>query len=107
MNVLESAFFIEKNAEHVKLGSDEEFQEAARIIEPLILSQKTTKWADFPLHPSELKDPEKKAAYVFLIDSMNFVFWSEEGEHLFSVTFEGKLYSGYYSLCAAIKRAIL
>ena len=43
---------------------------------------------------------------IFLIDSLNFSFWTDDGIPEYVVTFKGQAYTGYSALCAAIKRAI-
>lgn len=105
--VIESAEFISQNSKHVKLGTDDEYKKAAVIVEDLAKKWRAESWSDFPLHPSELSDPEKKAAYVFLIDTMNYAFWTETGHKPYTVSYNGKPYTGYWSLCAAIKNAVL
>jgi len=40
-----------------------------------------------------------------VVDTLNFAFWSDS-EVLFTVEHKGKKYSGYWSLCAAINRAL-
>lgn len=40
-----------------------------------------------------------------MIDTLNFSFWSAT-DTLFTVNFNGKKYTGYWSLCAAINRAL-
>ena len=104
--VRESAEFISKNAKHITMGTDAEFKAAAAIVEPLVKSWKPDSWSDFELHPSELKNPEKKAAWIFLIDTMNYAFWTENGKIPFTVSYNGKNWTGYWSLCAAIKKYI-
>jgi hypothetical protein len=42
---------------------------------------------------------------IFLVDTLNFCFWSDS-EDLFTVTHNNKDYTGYWSLCAAINRAV-
>lgn len=61
--------------------------------------------AENPLHHQDQSDDCLQ--WVFLVDSLNFCFWSAEpsGE-LFTVAHGGKLYTGYWSLCAAINRAL-
>ncbi|XP_034630429.1 queuosine salvage protein isoform X1 [Trachemys scripta elegans] len=44
--------------------------------------------------------------WVFLADTLNFSFWSEHQDHKCLVKYRGKMYSGYWSLCAAINRAL-
>ena len=40
------------------------------------------------------------------MDSLNFSFWTEEGAVPYRVRYRGKQYTGYWSLCAAINRAL-
>uniref|UniRef100_A0A8C5NTX5 Queuosine 5'-phosphate N-glycosylase/hydrolase n=1 Tax=Jaculus jaculus TaxID=51337 RepID=A0A8C5NTX5_JACJA len=44
--------------------------------------------------------------WVFVVDALNFSFWSEQAERQCLVTYRGKAYSGYWSLCAAVNRAL-
>lgn len=37
---------------------------------------------------------------------MNFSFWSEDSDNKYTVTYKGKAYTGYWSLCAAVNRAL-
>lgn len=43
-----------------------------------------------------------------MVDTLNFSFWTTEGDpsHGYSVRFGGEEYTGYWSLCAAINRAL-
>lgn len=44
---------------------------------------------------------------IFVIDTLNFCFWNEHPSNPpFTIQYHGKNYTGYYSLCAAINRAI-
>lgn len=56
-----------------------------------------------PVHPQEKND--KTADWIFVIDTLNFCFWSRNKKH-WQITWQGETYSGYFALCAAIKRAI-
>lgn len=40
-----------------------------------------------------------------MVDTLNFAFWSDS-DVLFTVEYRGKRYNGYWSLCAAINRAL-
>ncbi|XP_037350013.1 queuosine salvage protein [Talpa occidentalis] len=44
--------------------------------------------------------------WVFVVDTLNFSFWSEQADHKCLVGYGGKTYSGYWSLCAAVNRAL-
>lgn len=49
---------------------------------------------------------EAAVNWVFLVDTLNFSFWSERDEHKCLVGYRGTTYSGYWSLCAAVNRAL-
>ncbi|CAD7691793.1 unnamed protein product [Nyctereutes procyonoides] len=49
---------------------------------------------------------EAAVSWVFVTDTLNFSFWSERDEHKCLVGYKGKTYSGYWSLCAAVNRAL-
>lgn len=61
-------------------------------------------WRRHPLHPKALDD--STAQWIFLVDALNFCFWSENCAEKCEVEFDGKRHSGYWSLCAAANRAI-
>ena len=56
------------------------------------------------LEPAGLSD-EQALQWAFLLDTLNFCFWSDGGE-LFGVSLHGKLWTGYHSLCAALCRTV-
>jgi hypothetical protein len=46
-------------------------------------------------------------AFIFTMDLLNFSFWSEEEEdERFSIEYKGKKWTGYWSLVAALQRAL-
>ncbi|XP_075464793.1 queuosine 5'-phosphate N-glycosylase/hydrolase isoform X1 [Ascaphus truei] len=49
---------------------------------------------------------EDAVNWVFFADTLNFSFWSESEERKYLVKYNGKEYSGYWSFCAAINRAL-
>ncbi|OXB62503.1 hypothetical protein ASZ78_008141 [Callipepla squamata] len=49
---------------------------------------------------------EEAVNWVFLVDTLNFSFWSESAEQKCLVRYKGKEYSGYWALCAAVNRAL-
>lgn len=49
---------------------------------------------------------EEAVSWVFLVDTLNFSFWSESAEQKCLVRYKGKAYSGYWALCAAVNRAL-
>ncbi|XP_038660800.1 queuosine salvage protein isoform X1 [Scyliorhinus canicula] len=49
---------------------------------------------------------EASVNWVFVTDTLNFSFWSENDDHKCLVKYKGRMHSGYWSLCAAINRAL-
>ncbi len=44
-------------------------------------------------------------AYVFVLDTLNFCFWSLPGEPRWTVEYRGEKYNGYWALALALKKA--
>lgn len=62
-------------------------------------------WSDHELHPKS-KD-EATVAFIFLMDLLNFSFWSEKPEsERFAVSYRDRRWTGYWSLVASIQRAL-
>ena len=66
----------------------------------------THTWSEHELHP-QTKD-ESTVDFIFTMDLLNFSFWSEEEEEpkRFCIEYRGKLWTGYWSLVAALQRAL-
>src|SRR5579862_9235343 len=66
----------------------------------------TSTWSTHPLHP-KTRDADT-VEWIFLVDLLNFSFFSDEAdvEKQFYVTYQGEKYTGYWSLCAAVNRAL-
>lgn len=63
----------------------------------------TRDWSKHELHP-KIKD-ESAVDFIFLMDLLNFSFWSE-GVEAFAVDYRGKRWTGYWSLVACIQRGL-
>jgi hypothetical protein len=64
-----------------------------------------TSWTSHMLHPQEAGDTA--AQWIFLIDLLNFSFWSDyKEEEQFGVIYRGTKHTGYWALCALIRRAL-
>lgn len=63
-------------------------------------------WSEHALHP-KAKDGST-VDFIFTMDLLNFSFWSEnlEPAHRFAVEYRGQLWTGYWSLVAALQRAL-
>lgn len=63
-----------------------------------------TGFSQCQLHPQ--KADVDALNWIFVIDTLNFCFWTAGGNNKWEVTWQGKTYTGYFALCAAINRAI-
>ncbi|XP_025108209.1 LOW QUALITY PROTEIN: queuosine salvage protein-like [Pomacea canaliculata] len=61
-------------------------------------------WKEHPLNPKTMDEAAVK--WVFLADTLNFSFWSASDEEKYMVRYGGSDHTGYWSLCAAINRAL-
>jgi hypothetical protein len=49
---------------------------------------------------------EETIAYLFAVDTVNFCFWPPPGQKRWEISYNGKIYSGYYGLAVSLKRAL-
>ncbi|RHZ88834.1 hypothetical protein Glove_21g195 [Diversispora epigaea] len=104
--VLKSGYFISKNSLDVTISS-EGIENASNSLYEMMKIKKysTLTWKQHDLHPKIAN--EKTIDWIFMIDLLNFSFWSEkDGSERFAILYEGKKCVGYWSLCAVINRAI-
>ncbi|KAL9053780.1 MAG: hypothetical protein Q9162_004578 [Coniocarpon cinnabarinum] len=67
----------------------------------------TASWSAHQLHPDPLDGSmtdSEIVKFIFVMDLLNFSFWSEDDEG-FWVEWEGRRWSGYWSLVACLRRA--
>lgn len=65
----------------------------------------TTTWSEHELHPKSKDD--STVNFIFTMDLLNFSFWSElPDEERFAVEYRGQRWTGYWSLIAALQRAL-
>lgn len=105
-NVLQSAEYVCDNAIDVALDSQSCRAAAAMIYEQMQKKEYSRKtWSSHELHP-KAKD-ESTVAFIFTMDLLNFSFWSEKDEEeRFAIEYQGKKWTGYWSLVAALQRAL-
>jgi Potential Queuosine, Q, salvage protein family len=64
-------------------------------------------WHAHPLHPPADWEAEDTLKFIFMMDLLNFCFWSELSEQeRFAIEYHGKKWTGYNSLVAALRRAL-
>eukprot|EP00158_Paraphelidium_tribonemae_P002368 Partr_v1_DN25311_c0_g1_i2_m21673 putative Chromosome 9 open reading frame 64 len=104
MNILNSAKFIADNSQHVSIPRDGVKAAAVFIAEQMKRSQYSFKtWKSHPLNPKTCN--EQTIDWIFLVDLLNFSFFSSQQPE-YSVTLNGTRYTGYWTLCASINRAL-
>ncbi|KAI9744894.1 MAG: hypothetical protein M1818_001819 [Claussenomyces sp. TS43310] len=104
--VLESAEYVYNNAIDVAIDSRSTKAAASMIYEQMQKKEYSTKtWSSHDLHP-KTKD-ERTVAFIFVLDLLNFSFWSDKSEEeRFAIEYQGKRWTGYWSLVAALQRAL-
>ena len=105
--VLEGSEYVYDNSIDVALDY-KGCKEAASMIWTSMQEKKYSirTWSDHELHP-KVKDASTMD-FIFTMDLLNFSFWSDRSnaEEKFAVEFRGKLWTGYWSLVAALQRAL-
>jgi hypothetical protein len=104
--VLESAQYICDNSIDVALDMRGTRSAAERIWKHMQERNYSTKaWREAELHPKA--QDESTVNFIFTMDILNFSFWSYKGaDERFSVEYRGKKWTGYWSLVAALQRAL-
>ncbi|XP_062937193.1 queuosine 5'-phosphate N-glycosylase/hydrolase isoform X3 [Cynocephalus volans] len=102
----ESARFVAENSRDVRVDGG-----GVRRVAELLLAAasgaalRAAAWkARHELHPRAAD--EAAVNWVFVTDTLNFSFWSEQDEHGCAVGYGGGTYTGYWALCAALNRAL-
>ena len=105
--VLSSAQHIFDNATDVALDSQHTKAAAETIWRKMQAKRYSMKtWSTHELHP-KAKD-ESTVDFIFTMDLLNFSFWSDESDasKRFAVEYQGKRWTGYWSLVAVLRRAL-
>ena len=63
-------------------------------------------WSQHELHP--ISKDKNTVDFIFVLDLLNFSFWSDkhDPEQRFAVDYKGRNWTGYWSLVAALQRAL-
>ena len=104
--VLRDAEYIYNNAIDVAIDSSCTKAAASTIWQAMKEQEYSPKtWSTHQLHPKD--KTEDTVNFIFAIDLLNFSFWPEDSlEESFAVEYEGQWWTGYWSLVAALHRAI-
>lgn len=106
LNPRESSELISKQCQHITLnqaGVDKTAQTIYQSIRQDDFGMRV--WDDHDLNP---KTRDQAAVdWIFFVDTVNFSFWPEEGDVKFGVKDKhGDVQTGYWSICAAVNRAL-
>ncbi|XP_068146644.1 queuosine 5'-phosphate N-glycosylase/hydrolase [Drosophila tropicalis] len=105
----ESGEYIVKNAKYLRVlpeGIKKLGEEILAAIQDKKLD--VTNFSQHELHPQPGKDANEDPKYaeaadwIFVVDTLNFCFWTPDNYTKYKVNG----YTGYFALCAAIKRAV-
>jgi hypothetical protein len=104
--VLRDAEYIYDNAIDVAIDSTNTKAAATMIWNLMQVKQYSPKtWSEHNLHPKDKN--EATINFIFTMDLLNFSFWPEEpGEAAFTVDYRENSWTGYWSLVAALQRAL-
>lgn len=113
INVLETVEYVANNADHVTVNVNECQSAAGDILANMKTQSYSTKTWNEPELTPKTKD-QTTVDWIFLVDLLNFSFWSDTdvqdsglaSSQRFTVSYNDKDYTGYWSLCAAINRAL-
>lgn len=100
-SVVESAEFIASQSEKVRINEDG-IKTAAAQLQAAPLNSGFGEPG--PLEPHGLDD-DAALEWLFLVDTMNFCFWSDEPT-LFTVDYRGQMWTGSKAMVAALARAV-
>uniref|UniRef100_UPI00358F4353 queuosine 5'-phosphate N-glycosylase/hydrolase isoform X2 n=1 Tax=Myxine glutinosa TaxID=7769 RepID=UPI00358F4353 len=103
---LETGEFIAQQSHDVSISTNGVHAVAELLIDSLSEGNfNLSSWRDQNiLHPREAN--ESAVNWVFVVDTLNFSFWSESEEQKYLVHYGGQVHGGYWALCAAINRAL-
>jgi len=106
LQVLPSAHYISHHAHHITLSQTAISSAAQNIYTQMQHSNYTTQtWSSHHLHPQGKN--KETVDFIFTMDILNFSFWSTKNEtERFQIEYGGKKWTGYWSLVAALKRAV-
>ncbi|XP_022109808.1 UPF0553 protein C9orf64-like isoform X1 [Acanthaster planci] len=101
----ESGKLIASKSQDVTISEDGACNIANTIFGSLKKNEYSVKiWKQHDLHPKLIT--KETLDWIFVVDTLNFSFWSETNDKRFLVDYRGGTHSGYWALCAAINRAL-
>ncbi|RFU31396.1 hypothetical protein B7463_g4938, partial [Scytalidium lignicola] len=105
-HVLDGAEYVYNNSIDVAIDYQSTKAAATMIYEEMQKKEYSTQtWSVHELHPKEKN--ERTVDFIFTMDLLNFSFWSENpDDERFAIEYRSKKWTGYWSLVAALQRAL-
>ena len=97
--------YIAETSKHVTVTS-EGVTKLAKVMAECIKSgtYSIKSWKQHTLNPKTMDSAALD--WIFVADTLNFSFWSADETKKYMVRYKGEEYTGYWSWCAAMNRAI-
>lgn len=111
--VVASSKFIATKAKDVFVSTEDCLRAAESVYQAMQQQQYSTEtWASHPLNPKD--KTQSTVDWIFTVDLLNFSFWSDYDDNdtghpssqRYTVEYKGEFYTGYWSLVAAINKAL-
>ncbi|ORX69288.1 hypothetical protein DL89DRAFT_268291 [Linderina pennispora] len=104
--VLDSAEFINRTSQDVSVPLNGVKAAAQKIMQRMQqIGYSTAEWKKNTLTPSVADSAAIE--WIFVVDSLNFSFWTDKPQaNQYTVSLDGQAYRGYWTLCAAVNRAM-
>jgi hypothetical protein len=105
--ILESCKLVSISSKVVSINRANLDRSAGLLLERINASKYDAKaWKTHILHPKS--EDQFSIDFIFVMDLLNFSFWKERSSNdRFCVTFGKVEYTGYWSLCACMQRALM
>lgn len=103
----DSAKLICDSASHVSLNNIAIEALATNLVKKISEDKKYISFKAWRTHALNPKTADDSAIdWIFVVDALNFSFWTPANSEKYMVQYKGEKYTGYWSLCAAINRAL-
>lgn len=110
MNVInpkESAELISSLSEDVKISVEGVVSLSSQLVKMMKGDRNVMNIKAWKKHPLNPKVANSQAVdWIFLVDALNFSFWTPTNGEKYKVNYKSNAYTGYWSLCAAVNRAV-
>lgn len=107
LSPLESAQLICNSSKHVKISEEGVQSLSKTLVDKMKANRHYIHFKGWKTHPLNPKVADDSAIdWIFLVDALNFSFWTPEGQEKYMVEYASQQNTGYWSLCAAVNRAL-